>query len=178
MAATIVSDMTLPETAMTLPETAGGRLAAVVTGMALLGAGCGVFSATEPVPIQVVFRGYSAPASSTVAILTTSDGRRRTDWAGHRARASDILGEFGVRPGDSLHATAQVRDGSGRLIAEARLSRLIQADYDYRVSFQVGGRNPDLGGFCHQSPERTELAGFPTDTLFLWWAGLPRGAVC
>lgn len=171
MASTIVSGMTPP-------GSAAGRLTAAATGIALLVAGCGVFSASEPVPIQVVFRGYSATAAPTVATLTTSDGTRATDWAGDPARVSDHLGEFGVRPGDSLHATAQVRDGSGRLIAEAQLSRLIQADYDYRVSFQVGGRNPDLGGFCHQRPERTVLAGIPTDTLYLWWVGLPRGAVC
>ena len=155
-----------------------GRLILLAAGVAALAVGCGVLTSSEPIAIKVLFRGYAPTASSTMAVLTTSDGRRAAQWLGDHARTEDLLGDFPVPPGDSLYATAAVRDQNGALLAEARVAWLVQADYDYAVLFQVGGVNPDLQGFCHHSPARVPLAGSSTDTLFLWSAGLPRGAVC
>ncbi|MGE3616660.1 MAG: hypothetical protein AB7L66_12385 [Gemmatimonadales bacterium] len=113
--------------------------------------------------------------------MTTTERGHVREWPGNPAVAAtheERMGEVAVPVGDSLQALVQVRDADGALLAEARLAREIRPDYDYIVWFQVGGRNPDLGGFCHQSPVRAALAGQPADTLFLWWYGLPHEAVC
>jgi hypothetical protein len=83
-----------------------------------------------------------------------------------------------VGEGDSVTAVAIVRTTLDAELARARIGFRAEADYDYNVSFQICGMNPDQHGFCHASPERTPLLGLAGDTLFLWRSGLPRGAVC
>ena len=131
--------------------------------------------------VAVQFHGYASQLLPTTASLTFVAGGQTLRWDGDHAvgiRESRQLAEVVARPGDSVHAMAVVRAGDGSPLAEVRLARRLEADFYHSITFQVGGLNPDLRGFCHQSPVRAAIVGFPGDTLYLWWAGLPIGAVC
>ena len=129
----------------------------------------------------VTFYGYSPAWASGVVTLTADTSGPLLSVTGLQTAT-----EFGphvfpghyLRVGDTVTAVALLRSADGAIAARLETSFEVRANWNHAIGFQVGGRNPDLRGFCHRRPLRQALPGAPGDTLFLWDQSLEIGPVC
>lgn len=148
-----------------------------------LTSGCSSPSEPEvsPSSFVVTFYGYSpAWAAAVVTLTADTSGPLLSLTGAHTATEhgpQSIRGHY-LQVGDTVTVVALLRSAEGAIVARLETSFEVRANWYHGIGFQVGGRNPDLRGFCHQRPLRQALPGVPGDTLFLWDQSLEMGPIC
>jgi len=149
--------------------------------LAWLGAGCGALDGGDDPTVSAAFYGYAPALPDYTTTLTISVGGWNVSYAGARSASEGRPQQFESRalPGGALlRAVAVLRANDGRELARARTTLALESGWDYGIGFQAGGQNPDARGFCHHPPVVIPISGTGADSLYLWTAGLPRGAIC
>ena len=149
----------------------------------ILGASCGSISepSVNTSPFSATFYGYSSAWQDATATLTAtvpSDAFALTGPHSATEFAPHTFGEVQVRVGNHVMAKVTLRDLSGNTIAQVETTFEVLANWQHGLGFQVGGRNPDLRGFCHRRTVKQVIPGPSQDTLYLWNSSMMIGPVC
>jgi hypothetical protein len=152
------------------------------TSLILLTAACGYITGSETdASLTVAYHGAASTLLPGVVELQVQTEHRSYQWIGGISATPDHPQEFspvGLHGGDTLSAVAILRTSQGVEITRTVTGIRIQSHWLYGVGFQAGGINPDATGFCHHTPSKVAIPGFPGDTLFVWTSALPEDAVC
>lgn len=149
--------------------------------LSLFSPACNVTGNSDAPTLTGAFYGYSSTLQGLTLQVRVTTATHSVSWAGAATASGSHPQQFEALTlvaGRDVTAEAVLRTAEGQEVARVSLSFPAQVDWAYGLGFQAGGRNPDASGFCHLAPAKRAIPNFPDDTVFLWYAGLPRGAVC
>lgn len=153
--------------------TARRHLLAALAGAALVAGGCASPFGDDGPEISVSLSTFPTAAVPLALDVVTNGGEVRvTDGRG--ASAPSSVQFRGDRYGD-LPVSATLRATSGDILASVAFTQRYERDYSHSVSGVVSADRPST--ICTNRVAAAPIAG-RTDSLFVFYGSLPRGAVC